>query len=126
MDRYNRASGGTNGCLRKGSCDITDSTKDLMNVTTWDIKGQQSHHFPIEINRGFSHDMNNYFVIITSGEQSIVFFERILNKSSWVRMNLQRQIEYSRCIEHANIKGYSMHSENTMPAYTTGPVTLWS
>lgn len=76
-----------------------------------------------------SHDMNNYFVMITSGEQSIVFFERILNKSSWVRfirMNLQGQIESSGYMEHPNIKGYSMHSENNTPVYTTGFVTLWS
>ena len=106
-----------------------DSTKDLMDVMTWDIKGHQSHHFPIEINRGSSYDMNNYLVIITSGEQSIVFFERILNKSSWVPfipMNLQGQIESFGYMEHPNIKGYSMHSENKTPVYTTGCVTLWS
>lgn len=26
---------------------LHDSIKDSMNVTTWDITGHQSHHFPI-------------------------------------------------------------------------------
>ena len=102
---------------------------DIMMFTTWDIKAQQSHHFEIQINQGILTERYNYFVIITSSGQSIVFFERIFDKTNYVRFtrtNLKGEIESSGCMDHPEIQGYSMHSENAIPLCTLGRVTLWS
>ena len=102
---------------------------DIMNFTTWDIKAHQSHHFRIEINQGILTEKYNYFVIITSGGQSIVFFERVFDKSNYVRFtrtNLKGEIESSGRMDHPDIQGYSMHSENAIPLCTADRVTLWS
>ena len=105
-----------------------------MRFTTWDINARQSHLFQMQINQGISPEKYSYFVMITSGGDSIIFFERIFDKSNSVRfthvrftrMNLNGQIESSGCIEHPDLCEYSSHSENAVPVCTTGCITLWS
>lgn len=115
-------SGGTVVALYHGS-------DETMSFTTWDTKDRQLYKFRMQITQGKSIGMYNYFVIVTSGGKSVVFFERVFDKTNYVRFtrtNLEGRIESSGCIEHPDIGSYSMHSENAMPVCTTGCVTLWS
>ena len=116
-------SGGTVVALYHGSDETT------MNFTTWDTKDRQLYKFRLQITQGISTEMYNYFVIVTSGGRSVVFFERVFDKTNYVRFtrtNLEGRIESSGCIEHPDIGSYSMHSDNEMPVCTTDCVTLWS
>ena len=105
-----------------------------MSFTIWDIKARQSHNFQLQINQGVSPEMYSYFVSITSGGNSVIFFERIFEKSNFVRftrvrftrMDLNGQVESSGCIERSDIAEYSTHSEHAVPVCTTGCITLWS
>ena len=105
-----------------------------MSFTTWDTEARQLHLFQKQISQGISPEKYSYFVTITSGGDSIIFFERIFDESKSVRFtqvrftrtDLKGQIESSGCIEHPDIREYSMHSENAVPVCTTGCITLWS
>ena len=108
---------------------LHDSSKEMVNVTTWDIRRRRLHHFRIEINPGAFPDLYDYFAIIAPGEKSIVFFERVFDHSNYARFtrtDLKGQLESSGCIEHPDIDGYRKHSEYTAPACMIGCVTLWS
>ena len=114
---------GTVAILHRGS-------EEMMDVIAWDINVCQSHCFRIEINQGAILGTYSYFVIVTSGEQSIVFFERSFDFESgyvrYTRINLKGQIESSGRMEHPEVEGYSIHSEDIKPVSTAGHVTLWS
>ena len=105
-----------------------------MRFTTWDTNARQSHLFQKQINQGICPEKYSYFVMITSGGDSIIFFERIFDESKYVRfthvrftrMNLNGQTESSGFIEHPDLCEYSTHSENAVPVCTTGCITLWS
>ena len=101
----------------------------IMNFTTWDIKGHQSHKFQIKINQGIVIKDYNYLVIFTRGGQSVVFFECVFEKSNYVRftrMNLRGEIESSGCMVHPDIQDCSTPSENAIPVCTASRVTLWT
>ena len=106
----------------------------IMRFTTWDIKARQLHLFEKQINQGFIHEKYSYFVMITSGGDSIIFFERIFDGSTFsrftrvrfTRMNLNGEIESSGSLKHPDMAEYSTHSENAIPVRTTGCITLWS
>lgn len=108
---------------------LHDSDEEMMSITTWDFKRRQSHQFRIGINKGAFSELYSYFVIVTSDEKSVVFFERVFDESAYVcytKMDLKGQIQSSGCMEHPNIEDYTLHSETRTRAYTTGYVTLWS
>lgn len=108
---------------------LHDSNEEMMRIATWDVKGRQLHHFRIVINQGASSEMYSYFVMVTSDEKSIIFFERVFDESTYVRftkMNLKGQIESSGRMEHPNIGNYIIQPESRTAAYTTGCVTIWS
>ena len=111
-----------------------EASDTIMTFTTWNIKTSQLYLFQKQIHQGISPEKYSYFVSITSGGDSIIFFERIFDQSKnvrfthvrFTRMSLNGQIESSGCIEHPDIEEYSTHSEHAVPECTTGCVTLWS
>lgn len=108
---------------------IHDLNKEVMNVMTWDIEGRQSYRFRIGINLGTSLNKRNFEMSFTSGNKSIVFFERVLDKSKhfrFTRTNLKGHFESSGCIEDPHIEGYSDHPGNISPVCRTGCVPIWS
>lgn len=105
-----------------------------MQFTTWNFEGQQSHQFRLKTIEEKFPNTHNVFLIISPGGRSIVFFERVIyergcdksNHARFTRMSLKGQIESSGHMEHPDIEGYSLHSEETNPVSTVGRVTLWS
>ena len=122
QDQHLVVTGGTVAILHRVNDEMTD-------ITTWNIKGHQSHQFRLESNQGAFPEMYTYYAVITLNEKSVIFFERVYDASHYVRftrMNLRGQIQSSGYMEHPNIQGYSMRSENATPVSRTGCVTLWS
>lgn len=108
---------------------LHDSSEEMVNVTTWDVRRRRSHCFQIGINRAAFPDLYDHFAIIPPGEKYILFFERIFDHSNYVRFtrtDLKGQVKSSGCMEHPNIDDYSRHSEYAIPACATGCITLWS
>ena len=108
---------------------LHDSSENIVNVTTWDIRRRRSDHFQIGIDRGAFPDSYDYFAIIIPNQKSIVFFERVFSHSSYARftrIDLEGQVKSSGCIEHPNNDDYSRHSEYAIPTCAIWCVTLWS
>lgn len=104
-----------------------DYNKEMMNFTTWNIQGHQWHQFRMQLDEpGFDPRYYDYFVLITPGGASFVFFEAVSTKTQFTRMDLNGQVEASGFIHHPEIEGYSMHSKYGTAVCTASCVTIWS
>ncbi len=109
--------------------DVNDDANPL-DVTTWDIKGRQSHQFRINPWRGTDSVDWNHHIIDNSGERSLIFFEYEVDDPErhiyFVRTNLKGQSQSRGSIELPDDVAFSLASSAPGPIYTANRVTLFT
>ena len=101
---------------------------DRFEFTSWDITPGKIDQFSIKCQNSLP-TPQSFKIINTHQENSLVFFERVLEDQSYVhftRFTLDGQIEAQGSITHPNIDDYTRHSDFTKPANTSGCITIWS
>ncbi|CAF9905921.1 hypothetical protein IMSHALPRED_004018 [Imshaugia aleurites] len=101
---------------------------DRFDFTSCDIVLGNLNHFSIRCQNS-SPTSQSFKLINTNQGNSLVFFERVLEDQSYVhftRFTLDGQIESQGSITHPNIDDYIRHSDFSIPANTSGCITIWS
>ncbi len=103
---------------------------NTLDVTTWDIKGRQSHQFRINPWRDTASFDWNHHIIENSGERSLIFFEYSVDDPRshiyFVRTNLKGQSQSRGSIELPDDAAFSLTSSEPGPIYTANRVTLFT
>lgn len=104
-----------------------DYDKQVTDFMIWNTQGHQWHRFQIQIDQsGFDPGSYCTRVIVSSCGKSFIFFELVLRKVRFTRMDLSGQVEGSGSMNLPNMGGYTMRSRNETPGCTSRHVTLWS